>query len=157
MIYAFDITTPKVGESGNPKNTTLKVTKGLVYQVEIEFPPGPLGLCHVSIRDGGYQIWPSNPDCDFHGDNGYITFPDTYLKLTAPFEFVAHTWNEDDTYQHTIHIRLGMVSDEVFMSRFLPSLSFDKMLSVLEAAEKRQEEQREVVIANPLPWKEVGS
>ena len=80
MIYAYDITTPKVGEDGNPKRTVLKVTKGLVYQVEVEFPPGPLGLCHVSIHDGGYQVWPSNPDFDFHGDNGMIVFPDTYLK-----------------------------------------------------------------------------
>jgi len=126
-----------------------------VYQVEVEFPPGPLGLCHVSIHDGGYQVWPSNSEFDFHGDNGYITFPDTYLKLIAPFEFVAVTWNEDDTYDHTVHLRLGIVSDEVFMARFLPSLSFDKMLSVLEAAQKRQEEQREAVIANPLPWKGV--
>ncbi len=154
MIYAFDILTPKAGEDGNPKRTPLKVSRGLVYQVEVEFPPGPLGLCHVSIFDGGYQIWPSNPDCDFHGDNGYITFPDTYLKLTEPYEFTALTWNEDDTWPHTVYIRLGMVSDEVFMARFLPSLSFDKMLSVLEAAQKKQEEDREKVIAAPLPWKE---
>ena len=108
----------------------------------------------MAIQDGGYQVWPSNSEFDFHGDNGYITFPDTYLKLVAPFEFVAVTWNEDDTYQHTIHLRLGIVSDEVFMSRFLPSMTFDKMLLALDAAQKRQEEQREAIIAAPLPWKE---
>jgi len=156
MIYAYDITTEANVTQSAALRTPLKVTKGLVYQVEVEFPPGPLGLCHVSIQDGGYQIWPSNSEFDFHGDNGYITFPDTYLKLTAPFEFTAVTWNEDDTYDHTIHIRLGMVSDEVFMARFLPSLSFDKMLTVLDAAQKRQEEQREIVLANPLPWKDNG-
>ena len=155
MIYAYDITTVANTTQSSPKRTTLKVTKGLVYQVEVEFPPGPLGYCHVSIHDGGYQIWPSNSEFDFHGDNGYITFPDTYLKLVAPFEFTAVTWNEDDTWPHTIHIRLGMVSDEVFMARFLPSLSFDKMLTVLDEAQKRQEEQREAVLANPLPWKGV--
>ena len=154
MIYAFDITTVASTTSGSPKRTPLKVTKGLVYQVEVEFPPGPLGLCHVVIFDGGYQIWPSNSESSFHGDNGYITFPDTYLKMSEPYEFVAVTWNNDDTYNHTIHIRLGMVSDEVFMSRFLPSLSYDKMLSVLDDATKKQEEEREAVIANPLPWKE---
>ena len=154
MIYAFDVTTVANTLSGSPKRTPLKVTKGLVYQVEIEFPPGPLGLMHVVIFDGGYQIWPSNSESSFHGDNGYITFPDTYLKMSEPYEFVAVTWNNDDTYNHTIHIRLGIVSDEVFMSRFLPSLSYDKMLSVLAAATKKQEEEREAVIANPLPWKE---
>lgn len=153
MIYAYDITTPKVGEEGNPKRTRLKVTKGLVYQVEIEFPPGPLGLCHVSIWDGGHQVWPSNPDFDFHGDNGMIMFPDTYLKLAEPYEFTAVTWNEDDTYEHTIHIRLGMASNEVFMARYLPSISFDKMLEVLKQTQSEQEAEREAVIASPLPWK----
>lgn len=153
MIYAFDITTVASTPVTSPKRTPLKVTRGLVYQVEIEFPPGPLGLYHVSIYDGGYQIWPSNSEFDFHGDNGMIVFPDTYLKLVAPYEFTAVTWNADDTYQHTLHLRIGMVSDEVFMARFLPTLSFDKMLSVLDAAQKRQEEQREMVLANPLPWK----
>ncbi|MHA2265233.1 MAG: hypothetical protein ACXAEN_22795 [Candidatus Thorarchaeota archaeon] len=154
MIYAYDITTPKVGESGNPKRTTLKVTKGLVYQVEIEFPPGPLGLLHVAIFDGGYQVWPSNPDFDFHGDNGMIVFPDTYLKLTEPYEFWALTTNEDDTYQHQIHIRIGMASSEVFMSRYLPSISYEKMLEVLQRAQESQAEERMAVIAKPLPWKD---
>lgn len=131
----------------------MKVTKGLVYRVEVEFPPGPLGLCHVSIWDGGYQCWPSNPDFDFHSDNGYITFEDTYLKLAAPYEFRAITWNEDDTYQHTVHVRIGMVSSEIYMARFLPTLSYDKMLEVLRETQEQQEAERQALIASPLPWK----
>ncbi len=153
MIYAYDITTPANTAQSTPVRTPLKVTKGLVYQVEIEFPPGPLGLCHVSIFDGGYQVWPSNPDFDFHGDNGMIVFPDTYLKLAEPYEFTAITWNEDDTYDHQIHIRMGMASDEVFMARYLPSLGYDKLLEVLQLAQSEQEAQREGLIAAPIPWK----
>ena len=74
--------------------------------------------------------------------------------MTEPYEFQAVCWNEDDTYPHTIHLRLGMVSDEIFMARFLPTISFDKMLSVLATAQKRQEDQRQAVLAEPLPWKE---
>lgn len=153
MIYAYDITTTADTAQADAVRTSLKVTKGLVYQVEVEFPPGPLGLCHVSIWDGGYQVWPSNPDFDFHGDNGYMTFPDTYLKLAAPYEFTAMTWNEDDTYDHTIHIRLGMVSDEVFMGRYLPSMTYEKMLKVLQEAQRQQEVKQAALIAAPLPWK----
>lgn len=153
MIYAYDITTAVGVTAASPQRTSLKVTKGLVYQIEIEFPPGPLGLLHVSIWDGGHQIWPSNPDFDFHGDNGYITFPDTYLKLVEPYEFTAQTWNEDDTYGHQIHIRIGMASSEVFMARYLPSISFDKMVEALQLAQAQQEAEKEALIAAPLPWK----
>jgi len=153
MIYAWDITTEAAITQPNAMRTALKVTKGLVYRVEIEFPPGPLGLCHVSLWDGGYQVWPSNPDFDFHGDNGYITFEETYLKLIEPFEFTARTWNEDDTYAHQIHVRLGMVSSEIYMARFLPSLSYDKMLQVMRELQEQQDVERETLIAAPLPWK----
>jgi len=156
MIYAYDITTVANTTQANSKRTTLQITKGLIYRVEIEFPPGPLSLCHVSIWDGGYQIWPSNPEVDFHGDNGYITFEETYLKLAAPYEFTAKTWNEDDTYDHTIHVRLGMVSSEIYMARFLPTISYDKMLEVLRQVQAEQEAEREALIASPLPWKEEG-
>jgi len=154
MIYALDVTTPANTPSSSPKRTRMQVTKGLVYQVEIEFPPGPLGYCHVAILDGAYQVWPSNPDADFHGDNGMIVFPDTYLKYAEPYEFIVETWNEDDTYQHTIHVRIGMVSEEVFMARFLPTMTYDKMLEALEAVREKQEAEREAIIAKPLPWRD---
>jgi hypothetical protein len=154
VIYAFDITTPANTTQAAPKRTRLKVTKGLVYQVEIEFPPGPLGYCHVAIFDGGHQIWPSNSEFDFHGDNGMMVFNETYLKMAAPYEFVCQTWNEDDTYQHQVHVRLGMVSDEVFMARYLPSISFDKMLAVLNQVQQRQEAERESLLTEPVNWLE---
>ncbi len=153
MIYATDITTPASTDITTPKRTRIPVTKGLVYQIEVEFPPGPLGLCHCAIYDGSYQAWPSNPDGNFHGDNGYITFGDTYLKLSEPFEFVAVTWNEDDTYAHTIHIRIGLVSQEIFMARFLPTMSYDKMMEVFQQLQLQQTARAEAIIANPLPWR----
>ena len=150
MIYSYDITTPVGVTQSAPMRTRLKVTKGLVYRVEIEFPPGPLSLLHVALFDGGFQLWPTNPDYDFHGDNGFISFEETYLKSNYPYEFVAQTWNEDDTWDHTITIRLGMVSEEVYMARFLPTVSYDKMLEVLAQLEAKQEAERKAIIAEPL-------
>lgn len=156
MIYAYDVTTEANVTVANAIRTPLKVTKGLVYRVEVEFPPGPLGLQHVTIWDGGYQVWPSNPGESFHGDNGFITFEETYLKLAAPFEFQARTWNEDDTYAHTIHIRIGMVSSEIYMARFLPTIGMDKLLEVLKRTEAEQVKQQEEILAAPIPWKGGG-
>jgi hypothetical protein len=152
MIYSYDITTPASTAKALPLRTPLQLTKGLIYQVEVEFPPGPLGYHHVTIFDGGHQIWPSNSESSFHGDNGFITFQESYLKLAAPYEFVAVTWNEDDTYEHLTHIRLGLVADEIFMARFLPSISYDKMLEVLRRAQKEQEAAREAALTGPYPW-----
>ena len=61
MIYSRYVNTLKVGDETLPKRTVLKVSRGLVYKVEVDFPPGPTGLLKVQIFDGGHQVWPSTP------------------------------------------------------------------------------------------------
>ena len=154
MIYTMDIDTAGKGvyPASAPLVTTIKVTKGLVYRVEIEFPPGAAGHHHVVIFDGGYQVWPSTPGQTFHGGWSIIGFDDTYLKLAAPFEFKAYSWNLDETYDHLIQVRIGMVSNEVFMARYLPTYAYDHFARVLEAQLKVQEEKALEPITAPFPW-----
>lgn len=152
MIYTKDITTAITFSKSSPKKTVMKVTKGLVYRVEICLPPGPCGLLHVAIFDGGYQVWPYEYGESFSGDAETITFDDVYLKETEPFEFTVLTWNEDDTYQHWCQIRLGLVSKEIFMGRFLPSIGFKELETVMSNLLKEQEALRSGVTGKPLEW-----
>ena len=85
MIYSKFITTPANTLQSNPLRTSIKVTKGLVYKVEIMFPPGSLGLLRVAIFDGAYQAWPSTVGEWFRTDGETISYDDTYLKESAPF------------------------------------------------------------------------
>ena len=133
----------------------MKVTKGLVYRVEVEFPPGSAGLHNVVIFDGGYQAWPSTPGQTFHGGWSLIGFDDTYLKLSAPFEFTLYSWNLDTKYNHSANIRIGMASDEVFMARYLPTYAYDHFIKLIEAERKEQEVRAKEVITTPFPWLEV--
>lgn len=154
MIYTADIDTDGAGTypANAPMITTIKVTKGLVYRVEIEFPPGAAGLHHVVIFDGGYQVWPSTPGQTFHGGWSLIGFDDTYLKLSAPYEFKAYSWNLDDTYDHLVQVRIGMVSNEVFMARYLPTYAFEHFLNLIKAEKVLQEERKEIEPTTPFPW-----
>jgi len=152
MIYTKDITTLKNTTKENPKKTVLKVTKGLVYRVEICLPPGPCGLLHIAIFDGGYQVWPYEYGESFSGDAETITFDDVYLKETEPFEFTILTYNEDDTFQHWCQIRIGLVSKEIFMGRFLPSIGFKELETVMTNILTAQEALRSGVTGKPLEW-----
>lgn len=138
MIYSRTISTGKVGADDNPLNTELRVTKGLVYKVELDFPPGSAGLLKVAISDGGFQVWPSTLGQYFTGDGILISFDDIYLKEAEPFEFSIYTCNEDTEYPHGVTVRIGLVSKEIFMARFLPSISykyFEEMMLRLQAAQ----------------------
>lgn len=152
MIYQTTISTPIATYVTTPKRTALKVTKGLVYKVEIAFPPGPASLLKVQIFDGGHQQWPSTPGEYFQTDAYVISFDDTFLKLTEPYQFDIYTWNLDDTYAHSITVRIGMVSKELYMARFLPSIAYEQMLKILAEEQARQEAEREVTIKEPFSW-----
>ena len=152
MIYSHYVSTPIIIHTVNPLQSVLKVTKGLVYKVEVEFPPGPISLLRCQIYDGGYQVWPSTPGEYFKSDGYCISFDDTFLKLAEPFQFDIYTWNDDDTYPHGVTVRIGMVSSELFMARFLPTYGYKELSRILREEQERQEKEREGVISQPFSW-----
>jgi len=156
MIYTSNITTPKNTALSSLKETVIHVTSGLVYKVEFYFPSGSSGLMGIAVFDGLFQVWPSTAGEFFVSDNETISFDDLYLKETAPFDFKAYTYNLDDTYDHVIGIRLGLVSGEVYQARFLPFKSYDYFIQLLEQmrAEKSaaEAEQKELLKETPFEW-----
>lgn len=138
MIYSANISTVKDTAKISPLRTELRITRGLVYKVELDFPPGSAGLAGIAIFDGGFQLWPSTLGQWFTGDGIVISFDDVYLKEAAPFAFSVNTYNEDTEYPHGITVRIGLVSKDIFMARFLPHMSykyFEQMLTRLQAAQ----------------------
>ena len=150
MIFAKSITAAVGRDSSNPVVEQLLVAKGLVYRVEFDFPPGCCGLCHVRVFDGNYQVYPTSRDDSFHGDAAVIAFDDCYLKTAAPWAFRIVVWNDDDTWPHTVQVRVGVASSEAFMSRYMPSVSWDKFQSLLAKAAAEQELARQKSIEESL-------
>lgn len=143
MIYVSSIVTSKSVSESPGKLTRVEVSRGLVYRVQIVFPPGPLGLLHCQIYDGSYQFFPATPGESFHSNDEVISFDELYLKENEPLNFTVKTWNNDDTYQHEIQVRIAMASKEEFKSRYMPSISWERFSEILQEAEsQRQSEQQ---------------
>ena len=159
MIYTTDVTTLKDTKADSPKQSILKVTKGFVYKVEVQFPPGCAGLCHIIICDGGFQIWPSTRGETWHSDGFTIAFDDSYLKQSAPFEFTIYSYNLDEKWPHTVQVRIGLVSNELFMARFLPSLTYKYFIEALDQWQAEQRERLEEanleILESPFSWVEI--
>ena len=147
MVFSISITTSNGTAKADAKRTVLKVSKGLIYRIEVEFPPGCSGLQHAQIFDGSYQVYPASSDDSFHSDARVIGFDDLYLKTAAPYEFTIKTWNLDDTHDHTVQVRIGMASSEAFMSRYMPSISWEKFSKVLAGAAVEQELMKQRAIS----------
>lgn len=156
MIYTANITTPKLNDHTGLLKTVLKVTKGLVFKVQFYFPSGSAGLMGVAVFDGLYQVWPSNVGEFFIGEDHTIDFEDMYIKGAAPYEFQCYTYNDDTENPHFVSVRIGLVSNEVYMARFMPLKTyeyFNKLLAQMAAEREAQASVQQAIIREtPFGW-----
>jgi len=155
MIYSYDISTPANTSKSDPLKTIIPVTVGLVYRLDIRIPPGHVGLTGLWINRAGFRVWPSNLDQVFTGDDMHINFEDVYLIENAPTQFLAYSYNLDDTYDHSFLVSLGVVSKEIFMARYLPTMGYDYFRDLLDQISTQQradqDAQDQAIIADPFP------
>jgi len=150
MIYSSTITTAANTAEKSIDDTSLIITSGLIWLLEVDFPSGCCGLQHVQIFDGSYQVLPASPGESLHGDNVTARFDDLYLKQAAPFELKIRTWNLDDTWQHTVNIRVGVASSRAEMSRYMPAMAWDNFEKLLAETITNQEAIRKIQLEAAL-------
>src|SRR5574341_393433 len=112
MIYETRLTIPKNTPATSPQTAVIPVHPGIVKRLEIVFPAGCVGLVHLQVFYWEHQIWPSNPDADFSGDDAHLEFEEDLEIVDLPFEFRVEGWNLDDTYEHTPIVRVLIIPFE---------------------------------------------
>jgi hypothetical protein len=106
MIFDVHITTPANTAKTSHLTTTIPIVKGTITQMFVQFPPGVNALAHLKLLWGLYQIFPSNEQGDFATGAETIVWDENIVIDHDPAQLTAITWNEDDTYQHTITVRI---------------------------------------------------
>jgi len=151
MIFQSTVSTPANTAISIPKETIFKCVKGLIYKVSLYFPPGSRGLTGLQMFDANYQVYPTTVDEWFTGDNVQYNFDDTYFKSAEPFNFVIKTYNLDNLYAHEIVFQLGMVSEKIFIARFVPSEQYELMKEILQEIATEQAQARKAVVIQGFP------
>lgn len=113
MVYAFEITTPKLGDVELPLVTVIPVTKGRIRKLVVVFPPGSMGLLHLTLHREGHQVFPHTPGQVFRGDNVRLDFDEEYLLLDEPLDFTAQTKNYDTVHPHTVFFYFNILREEL--------------------------------------------
>ena len=109
MYYVKAITITAGTTEAAPVEETLKVTKGIIHRVEVEFYPGPRRYASVRILFHDHQVWPTNPDTAFSTDGYTIAF-DEYLDVSsAPLDLIIQGYAPDADYNHVVTIRIGLL------------------------------------------------
>lgn len=104
MIYTASILTPKNTAEADAKITEIKITNGVITQVMIIFPTGCAGLVNIQFFMGGHQFVPSTEGQVIKADGVLITSPEFLVITDAPRIITVKTWNDDDTFPHTLEV-----------------------------------------------------
>jgi hypothetical protein len=110
MIHVFPITIPANTTYAARQKAVLSLLPGRITHAMIQFPAGHCGLTHIYINRGLTQLWPTNPESDFSADSETIDFEEDFLLDQGPYHLEAYAWNFDDTYDHTITLRISVGS-----------------------------------------------
>ena len=113
MFYNFAVVVTAGSTEANPTVETLKLTKGIIHRVEVEFPRGCKGYVSLKLYHQEHQVWPSNPPGAFKTDAYTVPIDEHYKLDSAPYSLKARGWAPSATYDHTITVRIGILSEEV--------------------------------------------
>ena len=115
MLFEFSITTPANTPESNKQKTILKLLKGKITNIVVWIPPGPSGLLHLQIFRSKRQIYPINDGSSIAGDNLKLNISDEIALFAEPYQLEAYTWNDDDTFEHTVDIYISLSRSGVFI------------------------------------------
>ncbi len=109
MNYELRLPVPKNTTKAAPVEDTLKTHPGVVTRVSVLWPERTAQLGHCQILRWGKVIWPPYDDMDFTGSGIPVEWNEEHELLDPPHEFVVRAWNDDDTYAHTVTVRVAVL------------------------------------------------
>ena len=126
-IYSYKITTAASSE----KETEIELEGDFISYVNIRFPPGPSGLLKLAIFYGIKQIFPYDEGTWFQGDDEVIEWQEYWKLPESPCKLKIKTVNEDDTYEHTVYVRIAVMKREESLAYQIASAIAGKIKSAL--------------------------
>lgn len=118
MFYSFGLLIPANTPEAAPAELEVNLTWGVITKVEVRFPPGNAGLARVRILEHRHQLWPTNRDEWFYGDDETITWDEYHELFEMPALFTLLGYNDDDTFPHTPIIRFEILHPLAAMAKY---------------------------------------
>lgn len=109
MLLDFDVIVPAGTLQSLPAVTHARLVKSTLVKVKVIFPPGPVTLVHVVIKDRQFQIMPLNPEADLNLEDSYAEATMEYPINDDPFTLDIYGWSPDAVFDHTITVQFDVI------------------------------------------------
>ena len=124
MFYVFSKTPSAANTKADPFLLPMKLTAGVVHQVDVLFQTGANHEEFVQVFLGGTQIWPSNRDEYLRGNATIVSFRE-FLELPPGGNLLtAHISTTLSSSFVEVIIQIGLLP-----KRILQPLSFEELLT----------------------------
>jgi len=109
MWYVLEDTIPANTTEANKRRTHLKASAGILHTIYVTIPPGCSNLVHLQLLANSINILPRNADTYISGEHVNVDYREWYELKPAVNDLELITWNEDDTYSHTVKMLIGIL------------------------------------------------
>lgn len=116
MRYRGILTVPAGTAKADPARETVKVTSGVILEVEVFFPAGQVGLVSVAIHYHEKQILPTSPEVQWIGNDDHITVSEHFPVLDAPHVLELVGWAPDTTLDHKVYVDISIERPQVMVA-----------------------------------------
>lgn len=130
MFYVFSHTPTATLTEATAVELPLKLTPGIIHQVDVLFQDGCDHETHVQIFHGNYQVWPSNRGENLRGNATVISFREFYEVTSKLSTLTAHIWSEGATPWVEVIIHIGLLS-----KRIIQPMAFEELLAAAAGIE----------------------
>jgi len=112
MRFVKTLTVTAGATGADPSTTAIRLIKGTLTHVEIEFRSGCAWYVYVVIHDRILQIAPANPEEAFSCDDHTESFTMNYPINDPPYELILNGWSPGANYDHKITYRFDIDTSE---------------------------------------------
>ena len=124
MFYSENIDLTPLGSEANPVETPMRLSAGVIHQVDIIFPVNANRECFVKLLVGGHQFFPSNRVGSIRANNTVISSREFYELIPGRNIITVKAWNVHLLDTFMISVNIG-----VLPRRVLQPFSFKELLA----------------------------
>lgn len=129
MFTEFAVTIPAGTTLASPYEEELKLARGVICDMEVEFPAGCLYTVYFVLDRYGHKTWPEEGSVAMCSEDHVIKIREHYILDEAPFAVKARGWSPDAQHDHTIHVRITILPENIIIPTLRLAQALDGFLS----------------------------
>jgi len=108
MLFVGELEVPADTAATAPATVTMDLAPGRITSIGIFFPYKRGAFVGVRIMEREHQQWPTNLDHWIVGDDETVQWAENHDLEETPFELRLEAYNTDDTFAHTVYVRVAV-------------------------------------------------